>query len=246
MGDVAGRAVTPAPPRTVAGTVVTRPRDTWRIARWTARGFALGARQGPVASRAYYSLLTVLYWPLLPVVLSVQLLLIRSSASRRYYMTVERDAVIAISVSPGTWHIEDHVSARPGTGRGRALRALVMPTLLEAADDAGVALEVTAVTDQLATAYGVDIPDLVDVGSARVRGRKLRRGPGGTGPAASTSFDEQDGCETGGAGERAMPASTALWRRGTPAPQQEASDSLRHQVRRTGESSEGARQEESR
>jgi hypothetical protein len=180
MSDVvAGRAVTPAPPRQVAGTTVAQPRDTWRIARWTARGFALGARRGTGASRVYYSVLTVLYWPLLPVVLPVQLLLIRSSGGRRYYMTVERDAVIAISVSPGTWHIEDHVSARPGTGRGRALRAAVLPTLLRAADAAGIALEVTAVTDQLAAAYRADIPGLVDVGSARVRGRRLRREPGG-------------------------------------------------------------------
>lgn len=178
---MAGRALTPAPPRQVAGTTAARPRDTWRIARWTARGFALGARRGTAASRAYYSLLTVLYWPLLPVVLAVQLLLISSGGARRYYMTVERDAVIAISVTPGTWHIEDHVTARPGTGRGRALRAVVLPTLLQAADHAGVALEVVAVTDQLAAAYRADIPGLVDTGPARMRGRKLRREPGGAG-----------------------------------------------------------------
>ena len=174
---VSGRARTPVPPRRVAGTVAARPRDTWRICRWTARGFALGARRGTAASRAYYSALAVLYWPLLPMVLAVQLVLIRSSGARWYYMTVERDAVIAISISPGTWHIEDHVTARPGTGRGGALRALVLPTLLEAADDVGVALEVTAVTDQLAAAYRADIPGLVDIGPARVRGCRLRRAP---------------------------------------------------------------------
>lgn len=157
--------------------MAARPRDTWRICRWTARGFALGARGGTAASRAYYSALTVLYWPLLPVVLAVQLLLIRSSSTRRYYMTVERDAVIAIRVSPGTWHIEDHVVARPGTGRGRALRAAVLPTLLRAGDAAGVALEVTAVTDQLAETYRADIPGLIDIGPARLRGRRLRREP---------------------------------------------------------------------
>ena len=174
---VAAPAVTSAPPRQVAGTAAARPRDAWRIARWTLRGFALGARRGTPASRAYYGALTLLYWPLLPVVLLVQLLLIRGPGSRRYYMTVEHDAIIAIRVSPGTWHIEDHVTARPGTGRGQTLRALVMPTLLEAADAAGVALEVTAVTTHLAAAYNADIPDLVDIGPARVRGRNLRREP---------------------------------------------------------------------
>ncbi len=103
---VPGRARTPAPPRQVVGTVAARPRDMWRIGRWTARGFAQSARRGTVASRAYYSALTVLYWPLLPVVLTVHLLLIRFSSTRRYYMTVERDAVIAISVTPA-----------PGTSR---------------------------------------------------------------------------------------------------------------------------------
>lgn len=204
---VSDRSRTLAPPRQVAGTVVARPRDTWRIARWTARGFVLGARRGTAPSRAYYSVLTVLYWPLLPVVLAVQLLLIRSSGARRYYMTVERDAVIAISVTPGTWHVEDHVAARPGTGRGRALRALVLPTLLRAADASGLALEVTAVTDQLVAAYRADIPGLVDIGSARLRGRKLRREPKDTGRITTTSFDK--GCETGSAGDRATPASTA-------------------------------------
>ena len=64
----------------------------------------------------------------------------------RYYVNPAGDAVLAVSAGRSGWCLEDHVSARPGTGQGRALRAVVLPQLLAAADADRIEIHTTAAT----------------------------------------------------------------------------------------------------
>ena len=87
----------------------------------------------------------------------------------------QRDAVLGVVATNKGWHVTDHVTTRTGTGRGRPLRALVLPELRAAADAAGIPIYTTAAHERLAAEYSAELPGLVDVGRARPRGRKLRR-----------------------------------------------------------------------
>lgn len=90
-------------------------------------------------------------------------------------MSPERTAVIAIVAKHETWHVEDHASSKPGTGQGRALRALVLPQVLAFADERHVAILTTAANKTLAAAYAAEVPGLVDDGPGYPRGRRMRR-----------------------------------------------------------------------
>lgn len=172
------RSSTPLPPQRIAGTVTAEARDVARITWWAERGFLLGATSpdNTLAVKAYMGLVATAFWPLLPVALTAQA--IRTARpGARYYLSPARDAVMAVGVRRGSWYVDDHASARPGTGQGRALREIVLPALCDAADAAGIAIEATAVTDRLARLYQDEIPGLVDHGPAAIRGRLLRREP---------------------------------------------------------------------
>jgi len=92
----------------------------------------------------------------------------------RYYMTPERDAVLAITATRDGSHADDHVSARPGTGHRQALRAIVIPNLIPIADAEQIALHLTAADNHLARRYSEEIPGRADVGPALPRGRRMR------------------------------------------------------------------------
>lgn len=92
--------------------------------------------------------------------------------------------MLALRATRQGWLVQDHQSRRPGTGAGRALRGLMMPALMEAADRDGVVIYTTAANPRLAVQYTAELPGLRDVGRERPRGRRLRRIPGGVGGAA--------------------------------------------------------------
>ena len=75
------------------------------------------------------------------------------------------------------WKVENHATARPGTGQGGALRAVVLPHLLAAADSHRVPILATAATTCLAVAYTAEVSGLLDDGRGFPRGRRLRRPP---------------------------------------------------------------------
>lgn len=187
----------PRPPL-VDGVLIPRPVvDAVRLTWWMQRGFLHGARRGHGASRALSAYLAAAWWVMTPVLIPAQsYLLTRRHA--RYYMSPSRDAVLGIVATSAGWHVEDHAAARPGTGRGRALRALVLPKLLAAADAAGVAIHTTAVDPRLAVSYSAELPGLDDVGRGYPRGRKLRRKPNNREPerdssrVTSTPFQKPD------------------------------------------------------
>lgn len=77
----------------------------------------------------------------------------------------------------GGRHIEDHITATPGTGRGRALCILLMPELLSVAGARRVTILATAASPELAALYMAELPGLIDVGGGKLRGRRLRRAP---------------------------------------------------------------------
>lgn len=169
---------TPLPPAHIPGTTRAEPRDVVRLTWWFERGatFAATSSDNPGPIRVYYAAVATAFWPLLPVALGAQL--VRTTRPwARYYLSQKRDAVIAVGVRDGAWYVEDHFSSRPGSGRGRDLRAMVLPVLCDAADACGVAIEAVALTDHLARTYIDEVPGLTDQGRAGFRGRLLRREP---------------------------------------------------------------------
>lgn len=95
----------------------------------------------------------------------------------RYYLSADRQAVLAVGIRRDAWHVHAHVSARPGSGQGRALRALVGPALAAAADASGTRIEAVAISRAMADRYATELPGLVDVGPGFPQGRRLRREP---------------------------------------------------------------------
>jgi hypothetical protein len=163
-------------PPLVEGVPLAGPRDAWRLTRWSLSGHVheVRRRRSTTAQRVYSAALVALWWPFLPVTVPI-LALAMSRPWARYYLTPERDAVLAVVATRREWMIIDHISARPGTGRGRVLRRLVLPVVVQAADAKGVAIGTTAASVGLAAAYAADVPGLVDVGPGRPRGRRMRR-----------------------------------------------------------------------
>ena len=152
--------------------------DVARIVWWSQRGYRHGARRGRGAGRLFSAFLALAWWPALPLLLPVQAALI-ARPNARYYMSPQRDAVLAVVATTKGWHVEDHAAAHPGTGAGRALRALVLPQLGQAADAAQVPIYTTAATAALSAGYTAEHPELVDVGRGYPRGRQMRRAPRG-------------------------------------------------------------------
>ena len=163
-------------PPAAPGTVAPEPIDCLRIVWWAQLGYLHGARHGRPPERAFSAFIALLWWPFFLLLVLVQvLLLVRPRA--RYYLTPQRDAVIAVVAHKSTWQISEHASARPGHGRGRALRDLIVPTLTSAADLSGITIQATAATAGLSQLYASEIPGLIDVGPAIPRGRHLVREP---------------------------------------------------------------------
>lgn len=168
----------PAPP-VVSGTVTPRLRDVVRMVWWGERGYLHGIRHGSAATRVLSLILALSWWPAYVLLVPMQLVVVRWPASR-YYMTPERDAVIAlIATRRECWIVLDHICARAGSGHGRDLRRSVFTVAREVADERGVVIETTAASGRLAEIYAADLPGLIDIGPAFPRGRRMRREPRG-------------------------------------------------------------------
>jgi hypothetical protein len=170
MGDVAAR------PPALAGVEEPGARHALRLLWWSQRGYWYGAWHGRFAGRLFSTFLAIMWWPSLPIGVAVQAYLLRRPAAR-YYLSPEQDAVLAVVATAEGWHVEDHIAAHPGRGRGKALRALVLPELRDRADADGIAIYTTAANERLGRQYAEELPGLVDVGRGNPRGRKMRREP---------------------------------------------------------------------
>lgn len=165
-------------PPVIVGVPQARPRHAFQLVWWTGLGWWHGARKTTSTARAYGLLLALMWWPTWPLLVIVQLRML-TRANVRYYLAPTRDAALAVTARSDGWHFSDHVSAHPGTGQGDALRRLIMPTLMRAADDQGINIHLIAASSGLAERYARDIPGFVDAGPARPRGRRLYRRGGG-------------------------------------------------------------------
>lgn len=99
--------------------------------------------------------------------------------SLRYYISPDRDAVVAVVVRSGAWRVTEHLSKRPGHGLGRRLREIVGPPLLEAADAEGIRVFALTGSPRLAREYA---REYVDDGITTTAGGTLftlERPPGG-------------------------------------------------------------------
>ena len=168
----------PPPPRHIEGTVTADLGDLLRLAWLVERGFVVAAtaEANPGLTRVACGLAAGAFWPLLPAGLALQAALTVRPGTR-YYLTPARDAVLAVAVRRDAWYVYCHVAEHPGTGGGRALRALVAPALCAAADATGTPIEAAALTRPLARRYRAELPGLIDCGPAFPQGRRLRREP---------------------------------------------------------------------
>lgn len=165
-------------PPAVDGIPTAGVADTARLLWWSQKGFQHGATHGAVGGRLASAICAVMWWPMWPLLWVVQARVIVRRATR-YYLSPDGDATLSIVASRGRWVIGDHLSARPGTGRGRALRVVLLPVLGVVADREGVVVEATAASGRLAEVYRADVPGLEVVGRGFPRGVKLRRAPRG-------------------------------------------------------------------
>lgn len=151
---------TPAPPA-VDGLPAPTPRDALRSLWWIQRAYWLGVRRGP---RRPLSLAYALTWwaayPLLAVIQPVRVVLLPRAGRRRYYISAQRDALLGIVATRRGWHIIDHVTQRAGSGRGHALRALIIPALLPFLDEHQIALYAEAAAPCLSAAFADDVAGL--------------------------------------------------------------------------------------
>ena len=167
-------------PPAVAGYPDARPiQDGIRLAAWTIRGFAHGTarRKSGAGARLFSLAMLFIGIGLFPVLVVSNTVAIALRRGTRYYMTPERDATLAITAKRHAWHVADHSTAKPGEGRGRALRRGIAPALTPTLDRAGAALVTVAVNDERAQDYSEDVPGLLPQGRAWPRGVKMRREP---------------------------------------------------------------------
>lgn len=163
-------------PPAVDGILTAGVADAARLMWWSQKGYQHGIFHGSAGGRAVNAICAVMWWPMWPLLWIANAGLI-ARKSTRYYMSPNKDATLAIAAKQGRWVIGEHLSARPGTGQGRALRAVLLPVLGEVADREGVAVEATAASGRLAEVYRADVPELEKVGRGFPRGVKLRRAP---------------------------------------------------------------------
>lgn len=152
--------------------------DAARLLWWTQKGFQHGIMHGTASGRMASAVCAVMWWPMWPLLWVVQAR-VMARKKTRYYLSPAGDAMLSVVAKRGRWVIGDHLSARPGTGRGQALRAVLLPALSVVADCEGVVVEATAATGRLAEVYRADVPGLEVVGRGFPRGVKLRRAPRG-------------------------------------------------------------------
>lgn len=163
-------------PPAVDGVSTAGASDVGRILWWAQRGFWHGAAHGSVTGRVVSAVCAVMWWPMWPLLWVVQARVIARRATR-YYLSPDRDATLSVVAKRGKWIIGDHLSARPGAGCGRALRAVLLPSLCAVADAEGIVVVATAANARLAEVYRGDVPGLEVVGRGFPRGVRLRRAP---------------------------------------------------------------------
>ncbi|MDO5753208.1 hypothetical protein [Arthrobacter sp.] len=112
-------------------------------------GILARGREGNVIDRAISLACALMWWPCYPLLAVMQITLIHRPTAT-YYMSAERDAVIAISTTRKGWHVSDHGSAAPGTAQGKNLRTALLPHLTEQARSDNISIHATAANAKLA------------------------------------------------------------------------------------------------
>ena len=100
-----------------------------------------------------------MWWPCCPLLAVLQIALVYRPGAM-YYMSTQRDAVIAITTTRKGWHVSDHASAAPGTGQGKKLRAALFPHLIEQARNSNIPIHATAANAKLPPSTQQSYPDL--------------------------------------------------------------------------------------
>lgn len=174
-----GKAIAALPPP-VEGTLTGRGRDAARLWRLEQTGlwFQVGSTAATTRERVGAAIMGILTWVTAPTLIPTLAAVMRfRRRTYRYYLSADRTAIIGVLARRDGWTVADHFTAHPGSGEGAALRALVCPVLVAAADHAGVPITLNASTVRTASLYAAAFPGLADVGPAWPYGRKMRRNP---------------------------------------------------------------------
>lgn len=102
-------------------------------------------------------------------------LVLHTAATARSYMPLERDAVLRIRQRGGEWRIDNHGTRHVGDSAATGLRERLIDPLLAACDERDLELFLVAASTVHARLYRTLVPDLIDEGPARPRGRRMRR-----------------------------------------------------------------------
>lgn len=160
----------------IPGTRTLGPSDADLLNRWARIGYRYGGSRGSWWARGFSWVVWLISWPTALLTKAVHRGDLRRQYNR-YYLSPAGDATLAVKANRHGWTLADHLSQAPGTGAGQHLQDLLLPHLLRVADQANITIKINAANQTLADRYMAKIPDLVDVGRAFPRGRRLVRAP---------------------------------------------------------------------
>lgn len=172
----------PYPPE-VDGTVAPRGKDAAAIWWWSIVGClyqahaAAASRRERVGAAVMAGAIATAAW----LAIAAQAARFRRGRRHRvrYYLNSERTACIAVVTGRAGWTVAEHWSAHPGRGLAAPLRRAVCMALVEAADRTGTPIRLDAASAAIAPLYAAALPGLVDVGPAKLFGRRMMRTPAG-------------------------------------------------------------------
>lgn len=168
------RPVLPAIEGIRQGGVGDAPLVLW----WAQRGLRFGAVRSRGASRLVQAVGAVIWWPMYPFLLVLQAVLMTRRRAAYYFSP---DAVLTIVARRDGWHIKAHLTRQPGMGQGGRLISMLMPSLLNIADQNGVVLWMRAANEEMVRQYRQDVYPLEVVDTRWPGSLLLRRSPGGWG-----------------------------------------------------------------
>lgn len=143
----------------VPGTRLPRGGDVWRMWWWTVHGYVHATQKSRSVRRRMISLLCALVLLVTaPLWWAWCAWALFGPGAHRAFLAADSTAMLVIRAHGDRWILADHLARRPGTGQGRALRAVLAAPIARCADAQKVTIQVTAAAPQLVEQYRRDDP----------------------------------------------------------------------------------------
>lgn len=160
----------------IEGARTAQPLDAMRISWWVWRGRRYAARATHGWTRTIRTAAVAIScaaWPLATLRRAISIGLGRT----RYYFSHDDTAVVAVRSTRAGWLLTDYCSAHPGQGEGWWLRQWVLPVVYQAADGAGITVQLSRTPGRIAESCTAETPELRPSGSPRPGRVALARAP---------------------------------------------------------------------